>query len=98
VRIEAEILLPEQLSGEPAPRRGGEVALLWAILTDGVQSYCRLLLTGATNSSEFREAQRWIFTRDAHEVTSFESLCEVFDFDPDYVRSKLRRFREQKAA
>ena len=80
-----------RLSGHDA-----ELGLLWAILDDGIQTYCREVLRGSTTSLDYREAERWIFRGDAEAVTSFTNLCEIFGIDPSRMRAALRELRDQR--
>jgi hypothetical protein len=93
--VEADVLLPEQLKSSSTASRTGEFGLLWAVFTDGVQTYCREVLRGATTSLAYREVERWIFRPDSDAITSFSSLCELFGIDPRRMRRALLRFREQ---
>jgi len=93
--IEADIILPEQLQGGSVAARTGEFGLLWAVFTDGVQTYCREVLSGSTTSLTYREVERWIFRPNSDAITSFSSLCELFGIDARRMRRALIRFREQ---
>lgn len=92
--IEPDLILPEQLHETSTANRTGEFGLLWAVFTDGIQTYCREVLRGATNGIVFREVERWIFRPDSDALTSFSSLCELFAIDPRRLRRGLLRFRE----
>jgi len=93
--LEADIILPEQLKSGSTAGRTGEFSLLWAVFTDGVQTYCREVLRGTTTSLAYREVERWIFRPDSDAITSFSSLCELFEIDTRRMRRALLRFREQ---
>lgn len=92
--IEAEVILPEQLHNGSVANRAGEFGLLWAVFTDGTQTYCREILHGSTTSFTYREVERWIFRPNSDAITSFSSLCELFGIDPRRMRRALLRFRE----
>jgi hypothetical protein len=91
--IEPEVVLPEQFYGS-SKARTGEFGLLWAVFIDGIQTYCREILRGATNGLAYREVERWIFRPDSDAITSFSTLCELFGIDPRRLRRGLLRFRE----
>lgn len=93
--IEADFILPEQLGATSAVNRTGEFALLWTVFTDGIQSYCREILRGSTQSLTYREVERWIFRPSSDAITSFSSLCELFGIDPRRMRRALLHFREK---
>ncbi len=92
--LEADFILPEQLESGSVANRTGEFGLLWAVFTDGVQTYCREILRGSTTSLTYREVERWIFRPNSDAITSFSSLCELFGIDPRRMRRALIRFRE----
>lgn len=73
--------------------RTGEIKLLWAILVQGVEAYCREVSRGTMDSLAYREADRWIFRPDSDALTSFSNLCEVFCIDQHRLRRGLLRFR-----
>ncbi|MGH7897767.1 MAG: hypothetical protein ACREQQ_07435 [Candidatus Binatia bacterium] len=92
--LEPDFILPEQLGAASAVARNGEFALLWAVFADGIQSYCREVLRGATEGLAYREVERWIFRPNSDALTSFSSLCELFGIDPRRLRRALLHFRE----
>lgn len=95
--VEPDFILPEQFQSRDKTRTG-EFGLLWAVFTDGIQTYCREVLRGATNGLVFREVERWIFRPDSDAITSFSNLCELFDIDPRRLRRGLLRFRENPSS
>ena len=69
----------------------GERALLRAVLQDAI-----LCLTGQGVEKHERakvaaEAQRWIMSRSRRWLFAFESICDVLDINPEYLRDKLLR-------
>ncbi len=90
------LVLPVQYF-EGASRRGsmeGERRLLLAILEDAVQIYCKGAVASAgRNRRLFREAERWVESRDRRWVFSFERVCEALHLDPDYIRRGLQAWR-----
>lgn len=93
--LESDIILPEQLEDGSVAGRTGEFGLLWAVYTDGIQTYCREVLYGNITSLSYREVERWIFRPNSDAITSFSTLCELFGIDPRRMRRALIRFREQ---
>src|SRR5262249_22056700 len=89
--FEPDTLLPEQLDrrGRQAPQ--GERLLLLAVLEDAVDCYrrCRRSRDPAARLL-FDETRAWVEARDRGTLFSFETLCEALDFDPDYLRRRLR--------
>ncbi|MEA2623998.1 MAG: hypothetical protein QOD06_43 [Candidatus Binatota bacterium] len=89
-----ETVLPDQYQEKPDPRRAGEVGLLWAIFVDGVRIYCREIIRGTISSPDYREAERWVF-RSGNGLTSFATLCSVFEIDSRRLRRQLLEFRDR---
>ena len=74
----------------------GERALLWAVLSDGIEVYRHNAnAQPAAERVEFAEAEDWIFRTDWEWPCSFVNLCEVFGFNPYSVRRQLLRERTQ---
>ena len=92
--FEPALLLPQQLGDSRLATRGGEFGLLWAVFTDGIETYCSEILRGSTNALPYREVHRWIFRPASDAITSFTNLCEIFGIDPRRMRRALIRFRE----
>lgn len=87
--IVPDVLLPEQRRVSNPERTGAE-ALLWAILMDGIRTYCLAVLRGETHTLAYAEAEHWLFGLESDALTSFANLCRVFDIDPRVLRSRLR--------
>jgi hypothetical protein len=94
LNIEPEIILPSQCLSHRPHDMSAERALLWAVFIDGIQSYCVQVIIGAVHGPEFREVERWIFSREEDALTSFHSLCELFEIDARGLRRGLLEFRE----
>ncbi len=92
--IESEFILPSQMDGSSVANRTAEFSLLWAVFTDGVQTYCREVLRGSTDSLAFREVDRWIFRPNSDAITAFSNLCELFGVDVRRMRRALVAFRK----
>jgi hypothetical protein len=100
--IEPETILPSQYHDRFQGRSilEGERRLMLAVLEDGIMCYQKY--AGATRPRSkrlFQEAESWLF----HEAGSpwpfsFEAICGFFDFEPEYLRQRLRRWREQLLA
>ena len=76
-----------------------ECHLLWAVLSEGVETYMRYAMaTNRRGKRLFTEAETWIFEDDPTWLCSFVSICHVLGLDPDYVRTGLRRWRAAQQA
>jgi hypothetical protein len=89
------VVLPIQLVTPLRLKMNGVRRLMAAILTDGVESFCKTL--GAASKKKqtaAAEASAWIFSDDRSGLFSFLNLCEALDMDPAYVRDGLRRWKD----
>ena len=78
----------EQIRSQP------EYRLLWAVLQDGMETYMKY--AGATSHRGqrlFAEVERWIGEEDPTQLCSFVNICHVLEFDPNYLRAGLQRWR-----
>lgn len=99
--IEPEILLPSQFF---KGFRGhaileGERRLMLAVLEDAVS--CFQKYAGARrprNQRLFREAEQWFLEEDSSWPFSFEAVCAVLGFNPEYVRRRLMEWRDRLLA
>ena len=95
--ISPDVLLPEQRQFSSGERTGAE-ALLWAVLMDGIRTYCVATLKRDVRNLAYREAEHWLFGLESDALTAFPNLCRVFDIDPRLLRSKLRDFTREPGA
>jgi hypothetical protein len=75
--------------------REGEEALILAVLEDAIVCFQKYVL--AQNEREmkiFQEAEEWILTKNSDWLLSFESVCEILQLDPDYLRQGLMCWKE----
>jgi hypothetical protein len=102
--LEPETFLPEQFFAEPQPRWSGELALLWTVFIDGIEAFRKEVLAGNEGSELYLETLEWLHLRGTDSIFSFDSLCETFGFDPEWLRAALfawrarQRLRPAKAA
>mgnify|MGYP005840395805 CR=1 FL=1 len=96
--IAEDVVLPEQffLRGGTS-QRSGERALMWAVLTDGIECYRKHIdATVAADRVSFLEAESWIFRNDYDWPFSFVNLCEVFGLDPAGIRRALLLWKKSR--
>ena len=94
--LSAHAVLPEQFWGENnGPMRlRGERALMWAVLSDGIECYRRNAHgTSVRQRTEFKEAESWVLRTDWDSPFSFMNLCETFGYNPLGIRQALERWR-----
>jgi len=99
--FEGDVIAPEQYlenftrTNNLAP----EQELMLAILTDAVEcvlKYCDE--PGAIRVKLFNEAQEWLFAQDEKDPFSFLNVCEILNFDPNYLRRGIKARIEASAA
>ncbi|HXN87708.1 MAG TPA: hypothetical protein VN867_16660 [Candidatus Binataceae bacterium] len=85
-------LMPSQYFDLISRRRmiGGERRLMFAVFEDAIRSY--VMCMGAKSLArrrEFEEVRAWMQLRGNHSVFSFDSLCSLFEIDPERLRAQL---------
>jgi len=96
--LAADSVLPEQFwkSKHGSIHLSGERALMWAVFTDGIDSYRRNAgAMAAHRRLEFLETQQWLWRTDWDWPFSFVNLCEVFGFDPAGIREMLQHGQQR---
>lgn len=79
---------------DASERAEGPRRLMWAILKDSLCCYHTYARARTVHGQRlFREAERWVQSRDFGWVFSFENVCAVLDIDSDYLRNELRRWQ-----
>ena len=67
-----------------------EKRLMWAVLEDAIDSYQGYFTARRPKPSEaVNEAEEWIFTKDDRWFFSFDNICDMLGFDPEYLRAGL---------
>lgn len=99
--IEPDTFLPSQFYGNRGLSRqlDGEKRLMLAILKDAVE--CLEKYRGSKNSigrGLYENTLEWVEDRSAGWPFSFNNICDLLGFDPDYLREfLLKRERERKS-
>ena len=90
--LEPDVFLPSQFYGTGGLSRqvDGEKRLMIAILKDAVE--CLNKYRGARSSlgtSQYQNALEWIEDEGTEWLFSFNNICDLLGFDPDYLRKVL---------
>ena len=98
--LEPDTFLPSQFYGNGGLSRQleGEKRLMLAILKDAVE--CLEKYRGVRSSSSrelYQNALEWIEDKGTDWLFSFNNICDLLGFDPDYLRDFLLK-RELKTA
>jgi hypothetical protein len=77
----------------------GEKRLILSVLEDAIECFMKCI-EASTNKGQrlFREADEWINHEDKRWVFSFDNVCEMLDINPEYMRSGLGRWKENRLA
>ena len=99
-KFEPDILLSEQYDRiyHNSPF-SPEKELMLAILEEAVSDVQRY--SGARDrkgKKHFEEVDAWFLADDGEGIFSFENICEVLGFDPDYLCRGLLRWKQGKQA
>jgi hypothetical protein len=85
-------LMPQQYYDLIARRHlfDGELRLLFAVLEDAIRCYVMNMKSASAGSrKEFEEARVWLNTHGHQDLFSFETLCALFEIEPDKLRKQL---------
>lgn len=97
--FQPDILLPAQYL-ETFSRKTHlepEKRLMLAVLEDAIQCFQdNVSARNGRKKKLFDEAEEWILETNSDWIFSFESICEVLGFNPEYVRHGLLRWKENK--
>jgi len=76
-----------------------ERKLMLAVLEDAIACFQNFIFARDKKGKlTFRETKEWIFKEHSDRLFSFENICEVLGFDPDYIRQGLMRWKEKELA
>ena len=85
-------LMPTQYFDLISRRRtvDGERRLLFAVFEDAIRSYVMCMSAKSlARRREFEEVRAWMQLRGQPSVFSFDSLCSLFEIDPERLRAQL---------
>ena len=76
-----------------------EKRLMLAVLEDAINCFqVNVTAQSGRRKKLFNEAEDWIMEHDNDWIFSFVSVCELLQFNPEYVRRGLLRWKEKKLA
>lgn len=96
--LEPDIFLPSQFYGTGGLSRKleGEKRLMIAIFKDAVECLDKYRHTrSSAGRSQYESAIEWVKDTDTDWLFSFTNICDLLEFDPDYMREVLLK-RENK--
>jgi hypothetical protein len=99
--FELDALMPAQFY---ANFRQGSAAyperrLMLAVLQDALECYRKYAFAQDQRGRQmFSEAEEWIFSRDQKWWYSFENICDLLGFDPDFLRRQVQEWHTRASA
>jgi hypothetical protein len=76
-----------------------EKRLALAVLEDAIACFQKYLTArDGKGKTLFREAEEWILEEKSDWLFSFENICEILGFNPQYIRRGLIRWKEVETA
>jgi hypothetical protein len=76
-----------------------EKRLMLAVLEDAIWCFEKYMLARDNKDKGlFRDVEDWILEEKGDWVFSFDNICEVAGFDPEYVRQGLMNLKEKRLA
>ncbi|MBI2101685.1 hypothetical protein HYT53_03655 [Candidatus Woesearchaeota archaeon] len=97
--FQPDTLLPEQYLEtfrRKTPKEPGDKLRL-AVLEDAIMNFQKYLKARDKRGRDLdSEAEGWILDQDGDSPFSFETVCEVFGMNPDYVRQGLMKWKERQ--
>ena len=97
--FQTDTLLPDQYldTFRRKTHLAPEKRLMLAVLEDAIACYQKYVLArDSKGKTLFHDAAGWIEEEEADWLFSFENICEMLGFDPQYVRDGLMRWKEAK--
>ena len=74
-----------------------EKRLMLAALEDAIACFQKYLLArDGRGRAMFREAEEWMLEEESDWLFSFENICEILGFSPQYLRQGLIRWKTAK--
>ena len=74
-----------------------EKRLMLAVLEEAVLCFQKYISAGDRRGKAlFRDAEEWIMEENSDWLFSFENICQVLGFDPDYLRQGLLCWKRKK--
>jgi hypothetical protein len=77
------------------PYREGVEGLMMAVLQDGIDCFQKYFAARNPKGKRlFQEAEDWILDENTDSPFSFENICDVVGFNPQFLRDGLMRWKE----
>jgi len=97
--LEPDVMTPDQFFGLLRQRswQDGERRLMAAVLQDGIENFQKYAFAqDALGRETFNDERSWVVAKNDHSLFAFNTVCEILDINPDFLRSGLLRWLEQR--
>lgn len=101
IELLPDAVLPEQFYGPPrgAACSQSELALRRAVLDDAITCYQKQFVPHTQREWRLaHEAEEWLFSDDDRWPFSFVNICRALDLEPEYLRWRLKQWRQRPPA
>lgn len=86
----SELFAPTPVSTSLVEKKFPEISLCAAILENGISELFYQNNSDPGQAAKIRrDAKIWMLSKQCDDIYSFETLCNIFDIDPDYLRQDL---------
>ena len=73
--------------------------LMLAVLDNALEYLQKYLLARSRKGRRlFQESEQWVLETDSEWIFSFENICQFLDLDPEYLRKRVRLWKEKELA
>jgi hypothetical protein len=99
--LQPDVLLPREYLDvyRKRARLDPEKELMLAVLQDAVECFQKYVRAqDSKGKTRLRDVEDWIMREDSNELFSFESICELLDIAPSYLRRGLLRWKKRMHA
>jgi hypothetical protein len=97
--LEPDVMTPDQFFGLLRQRswQDGERRLMAAVLQDGIENFQKYAFADDALGREIFDVERsWVIAKSDHSLFAFNTVCEILDINPEFLRAGLLRWLEQR--
>jgi hypothetical protein len=73
-----------------------EAALMCAVLEDAFRCFRKQIEIERGGIRPAREAEKWFFSDNSHELFSFVSICTLLELEPEFIRHGLKHWAQPR--
>ena len=99
--LQSDVLLPAQFyeTMQRSHHLQPDKQLMLAVLDNALECLQKYLLARSRKGRRlFQESEQWVLETDSDWIFSFENICQFLDLDPEYLRKRVRLWKEKELA